>query len=302
MSLLEFQRRMAADVMRPLTDNDAMQEFLEDGSSVRDRVAAYVSPNRHLTAFDRLEIYNRQYWFRVLDALREDFPTLRSLVGEEPFDRLARAYLAAHPSRSFTLRNLGSRLPAWLTGHVEYAGARADLALDVARLEWAYVESFDEAEVDPLSAEQIAHLNANSCIGLQPHLQLLALCYPVDDLVLAVRKNSDLSRGMPQGSSASHSTDTKQFLDIPGSDIWLAVHRYDQMVYYRRLPREEYALLLALQRGASLEAALESAFLETSMNPEEQAATVGEAFARWSEFGWLCSPQQSHSPVPSRTI
>ena len=36
------------------------------------------------------------------------------MIGERAFHRLSRAYLADCPSRSFTLRNLGSRLVEWL--------------------------------------------------------------------------------------------------------------------------------------------------------------------------------------------
>ena len=99
--------------------------------------ASFIAPNSRLTAFERLEIYNRQYWYRVLGALAEDFPALRALVGERRFEALSIAYLAEHPSRSFTLRNLGSKLPEWLAAHPEHTGRRHRLAVDLARIEWA---------------------------------------------------------------------------------------------------------------------------------------------------------------------
>ena len=95
MSLLEFQRRMAADVMSPLNEDETMRERLDDGSSMSDRAAAYVKPNRHLSAFERLEIYNRQYWFRVLAALAS--PTSQTGAAGE-------FHVAAHA------------LAAWLAG------------------------------------------------------------------------------------------------------------------------------------------------------------------------------------------
>ena len=110
---------------------------------------SFIAPNSRLTAFERLEIYNRQYWFRVLGALAEDFPAVRSLVGARAFEALSIAYLTAHPSRSFTLRNLGSRLPEWLAANPSFAGRRHRLAVDVARIEWAFVEAFDSASTLP---------------------------------------------------------------------------------------------------------------------------------------------------------
>ncbi len=61
------------------------------------------------------------------------------------FDELVLAYLRENPSTSFTLRNLGSRLPEWLQNHAEFTSGNHDLAMDIARLEWAYVEAFDRA-------------------------------------------------------------------------------------------------------------------------------------------------------------
>src|SRR6202000_1226738 len=106
-----------------------------------------------------------------------------------------------NPSTSFTLRNLGARLPHWLADHTEFAPTRPRLVLDVARLEWAYVEAFDGRAVTPLAEEDFAGLNADSKLFLQPHLQLLDLQYPVDELVLAVHKENPPSDMMSNAVS-----------------------------------------------------------------------------------------------------
>ena len=66
MNLLELQRRMAEDVRRPLTADYEMQSVADDGRPTADIAASYISPNDRLTSFERLEIYNRQYWFRLI--------------------------------------------------------------------------------------------------------------------------------------------------------------------------------------------------------------------------------------------
>ena len=81
----------------------------------------------------------------ILAALSEDFPGLRAIIGERRFEKLAIAYLLDCPSRSFTLRNLGSRLEAWLRAHPEHIAKFEQIALDMVRLEWAEIEAFDEA-------------------------------------------------------------------------------------------------------------------------------------------------------------
>src|SRR5271155_1960841 len=112
MTLLQLQRKMARAVMLPLTPAENMRAKSPGGRSMRAVAAELIKPNDRLTSFERLEIYNRQYWFRILSALAEDFPGVRAVLGERRFDAMAKAYLTDCPSASFTLRNLGSRLPA----------------------------------------------------------------------------------------------------------------------------------------------------------------------------------------------
>ena len=105
MTLTEVQMRMASAIFQPLTKFERMAP----GADVE-----YIKPNDRLSSVERLEIYSRSYWFRILDSLYDDFPGLRAVLGQRAFHLLARAYLADCPSRSFTLRDLGSRLEDWL--------------------------------------------------------------------------------------------------------------------------------------------------------------------------------------------
>ena len=168
MTLLELQRRMSDDVRRPLTAEMDMQTETSDGHSVAAVVERYIKPNDRLTSFERLEIYNRQYWFRVITAVSEDFPALGAVLGLKKFDALVLAYLKENPSTSFTLRNLGAKLPDWLAAHPEFAPRRHTLMVDVAKLEWAYVESYDRAALAPLGVEDFQQLAADSTLMLQP--------------------------------------------------------------------------------------------------------------------------------------
>src|SRR5664279_3919175 len=63
-ALLELQRRVAAAVMQPLTRDEGMRRKTADGRSMQTEAEAIIKPNARLSSFDRLEIYNRQYWFR----------------------------------------------------------------------------------------------------------------------------------------------------------------------------------------------------------------------------------------------
>lgn len=297
MNLEELQRTMAAAVMQPLTEDEEMQPRDTtgrwSGRAMDEVVGAFIAPNSRLTAFERLEIYNRQYWFRLQTAFHEDFPALRAVVGPDRFQALMNAYLAAHPSRSFTLRNLGSKLCDWLTQNPQFAGRKIKLALDVIRVEWACIEAFDNAERAPLKLEEIAALGANPQLALQPYVQLLALDYPADDLVLDMHQRQ--RRESSEAGTPPEAEEDEDFtpLRLRGSATWLAIHRVDYSLYYKRLMQPEYCTLTALRAGLTLAEALESSFAGSRLSAASQIRQVQQWFATWAQLGWLCSPPNS---------
>src|SRR5260370_18468207 len=173
MTLLDVQRRMAHAILQPLTSSDRIAPKTDAG---------FIKPNDRLTSVERLEIYSRSYWFRVLDSLHDDFPGLRAVLGLRAFHRLSRAYLADCPSRSFTLRNLGSRLAEWLHSNSRYTGSRHALSLDMLRLELAHLEAFDNAAEKLLGPEELLELGPAFRVGVHPYVRVLTLLYPVYDL------------------------------------------------------------------------------------------------------------------------
>jgi hypothetical protein len=303
--LKAFQRRMAAAVMAPLTSRETMARRRKDGVRMEAEAAAFVKPNDRLTSFERLEIYNRQYWYRLLDCLREDFPGLLAVLGSARFDRLARAYLAECPSMSFTLRNLGSRLEPWLRAHPGWAGPRAALALDMVRLEWAHVEAFDLAEWPALGAADLGEVGVDTRLALQPHLRLLHLDHPVDDLVIALRRhqggdapNGDAPGGHVPGNGAvagRHRRMGRRVAALPPGAVFLAVHRHDHSVYYKRLEPEAYRILAALRAGAPLGAALEAGLEAGAIPGPERPAFLRAAFHDWAALRWFALPPPTWS-------
>jgi hypothetical protein len=297
MTLLELQRQMSADVQRPLAPGFRMQTATEDGRSLNDLAAAYVKPNDRLTSFERLEIYNRQYWFRVIGAVSEDFPALNAVLGAKKFHALVLAYLKDNPSTSFTLRNLGAQLPQWLKGHRELAPRRHALLCDVARLEWAYVEAFDSAALPPLTDYDLRGLAADSTLTLQPHLQLIALHYPVDDLVLAVHRATPEADIMSNAASERKQPAKLRLPQMQRMANHLAVHRFGNSVYYRRIDREAFVMLSALQGQQTLGDALESALAGSDLPPGEQAQKIQDYFAHAAQLGWFCG-EHAGSSIP----
>jgi len=113
----------------PLTAAERMQNTAPDGKSMRAYASRFIKPNDRLSSFERLEIYNRQYWFRLLSSMIEDFPVCARCVGDRKFEAMSRAYLVDCPSQSFTLRNLGARLETCFEKHPKWAGSKQNWRL-----------------------------------------------------------------------------------------------------------------------------------------------------------------------------
>jgi hypothetical protein len=287
MNLLELQRRMSAAVMRPLTpsgDIDAQPEG-----------ASFIKPNDRLSSLERLEIYNRQYWYRVIDSFYEDFPGLCAVLGQRAFDRLAEAYIADSPSQSFTLRDLGGRLEEWLRTNPGYAGRKLELALEMVRLEWAHIVAFDGGPEQVLGPEDLLELGPEFRAGVQPYVSLLSFRYPVDEL--RIRVNATLEE---HGATSNAVGEPKKRSVLAGLGrmkakvIYCAVHRWDFSVYYRRLVPEEFRLLTALRGGCTFGEAIDTAFADSTMTVEETQRQIETSFRSWAELGWLCRPLQDH--------
>jgi len=280
MTLLEVQTRMARAIFAPLTGSDR----IDPGAD-----AAYIKPNRRMSSAQRLEIYSRSYWFRILDSLHADFPGLRTVIGERAFYDLSRAYLAECPSRSFTLRDLGSRLVEWLERNPRYGGSCHALAMDMARLEWAHIEAFDNAAEKALAPGDLLELGPDFRARLQPYIRLLGLKYPVDDLRIQVN-SADEERGAASNAALKqkHDKTTRRAVHLMPDRIFVAVHRLDETVYYRRLAHKEYLVLEAISGQISIREAIEGAFEASSASVEEQETMLEEWFANWARLGWLC--------------
>ena len=161
MNLENLQREMAAAVMQPLTADEQMRAHAADGRAMKTSRSRSSRPTAALPHSNAWKSTTGNigfaFWARWPRIFRHCAPS----IGSRAFERLSIEYLTAHPSRSFTLRNLGSQLAEWLAANPRYAGRRHALAVDVARIEWAFVEAFDSAERAPLTLEQIATLMRN---------------------------------------------------------------------------------------------------------------------------------------------
>jgi hypothetical protein len=223
---------------------------------------ALLAGDAGLSASDRARIYSDMYLFRLVAALREDYPLLARLLGDEEFFSLGAAYARGHPSRHPSLARLGADLPSFLR---EQKTSRADLA-DLAALEWARAEAFVAANEEPLGEEALRSLGedaAGARFSLVPSVRLLSLPHDVGGLWADL--DASLAPQPPRPGPAS-----------------LVVWRKGFEVFHAAVSPEELSALSALHRGASLGEAFEA----FAALPDPARAAL-EALASWSGEGLL---------------
>jgi hypothetical protein len=163
--------------MRSLAETQALFHAFatrSPGASGRDPAEAFVGTPA-LPAAERLAIYANMYLWRQVDALREDFPKLVAVLGDDGFYDLAEGYVREHPSEHPSLSKLGRRVAEYLMDH---PAGRPDLP-DLARLEWARAEAFEAEEVPLAGAESVRDLPTAELpqvrFALAPAVRLLHL-------------------------------------------------------------------------------------------------------------------------------
>ncbi|HXT41902.1 MAG TPA: DNA-binding domain-containing protein [Candidatus Angelobacter sp.] len=287
--LRELQRLAFATISFPLTKAGDPQRTFRDGRPMRDVAAGFIKPNDRLTSLERIAIYNRQYWYRLMDCLWDDYPGLRAILGKQKFEKLRIAYLTRYPSRSFTLRNLGDHLVQFLEEEPQYTAPNGDICLDMARFEWAQVVAFDGEERPPLAVDDLLGQDpAKLRLSLQPYLTLLEMDYPLDDFVIAVKKRDEAMRSQASNAmEAERIESNRRRSRIPRREkIFLAVHRHENDLYYKRLDPAEYQLLILLRDGKTLADACSRVISE--YDDLDWTARIQRCFARWTETGWFC--------------
>ena len=193
-----------------------------------------LTPGPRLGPTERLHVYQHGYVARLVECLADDYPVLKHLLGEEPFDSLCRRYVERHPSRAPNLNAYGRHMADLCVG----------FAADLARLEWAIVEVIHEPALPPLTMETLATVPMGAWgtarLVAAKAVRLLSLAYPANDYFQAVRDEES------PDAPAARATAT-------------VVHRSGRTVWRMGLTPPMQRVLGALLAGKPLEGALDLA-------------------------------------------
>jgi hypothetical protein len=146
----------------------------------------------------RLDVYRNMIRLRFREALDAIAPATAAAVGARRFGALADRYVAAHPSRSPSLRHLGAALPAFIAGDRRLPAAERAWLADLARLELARLDVFDAVDETTLTWEAMRAVAPEAFAALPLRLvaahRLIDVDHAVDELVGPLLKSRDGAR------------------------------------------------------------------------------------------------------------
>jgi hypothetical protein len=182
-----------------------------------------------------LDVYRDGYALRLIEALTTDYPGVLAMAGPADFDQMARAYIAAHPSRHPSVRWYGRDLGDFLANTAPYH--RTPAAAEMARFEWALGEAFDAPDATPVAAEALMALPQDAWETLSfatlPSLRRITLAFETPQ---AWQRHHEVEPGDLEVDRA------------PEPLVW-ALWRPDLVSNFRSLAHDEAVMLDALIQG-----------------------------------------------------
>jgi Putative DNA-binding domain len=270
-SSLAATQALLADVLRRATS-------LSGDPALVAQAARIASGNDRLAPVDQVDIYREQFWLRHVDVLREDFASIEHALGDDAFEELARAYLAACPSASFSLRDLGVEMARFLDTSAPWSDD--PFLAELARVEWAFVDAFDARDTPPFDPASIAGVAEDAWPGawlvLCAALQRLTLRWPSHDYRIAARKDEKPTRPEPR---ACH----------------VVIYRGPSVLHCLEIDRDAAAMLDELACGMPLGEACERAAAASGTDLATFQGKLAGWFSEWTSLGWIRAVRFDHA-------
>jgi len=272
LSLSDLQAWFASAIANPLPKRYSINPLAVSSPSLAASASERIRSKGGMDGFDRLGVYNEQYWFRLVTVMQSDYTAAIHLMGLQDFNEWAVRYLTAHPPASPFLSDLDAGFPAFLSEG--YRGPQRESVLQAIAYERALSKAFDAPDGATLAA---AGLGPEALMAkrlrLAPHLTPLHLDWDFSEYRARCLGDESLEATMDPPVKAS--------LD-------LVVHRdADLRLLKTEVPAAAQALLRAFP------GTLPEVFdrLEGVLAPADQALLEREVsswFRDWAADGWLC--------------
>jgi hypothetical protein len=218
----------------------------------------------------QLAVYTNAYRLRLRDVLETDFPALAAALGYEAFDELADAYIEAHPSRGYSLRTFGARLPAFLRTQPGYKETPA--LAELATFEWTLGDAFDAADDPVVTVEDMTRIPPDHWPGLR-FVFHAGVC------------RVDFAWNAPELWKAHKTESTPPEVQENSEPVAWVIWRQDFKVRCRSLEDHEPPLIDAARQAATFADMCE--LLTRAIPPEDVPLHAASTLKRWVNDGLI---------------
>lgn len=264
----------------PLTASDEIQPLSPSGHDIQKEALTYIRPGPYIPAHERIQIYNQQYWWRLVNTLQESYGFLLRLFGYDDFtNRIAVPYLLKNPPYHWSLDQCGNRLVKWV--EEDYWENDRPLVLDAARIDLASTECFIAKSYPPLTFEQLSHCQTEDftslSLYLQPYIRLLRF-----------RKNLPAFRELMLKEKPEFWQENP-FPDIPEGDsnCYIIYRNRRNTIRFLEVSPAEFRLLVLVQAGHTLDEACRIIENEPFGHFQEALMHISAWIQSWTIRGWL---------------
>jgi len=249
---------------RLITAPSGVAEGLANEKSLGESgLATVIIGDERLSAEERVDIYANMYFYRILDALKEDFPATLAILGDERFHNLATGYLIDYPPSHFSITYAGARLADYVRTHP--VREEFPFLADLVTMERALIDVFLAPDAKPLDAETMRAIPSEEWptlhLRLHPAHQMLALQWNLAPILKAAGQGASL----PQPER---------------EDLATIVWRKRNTVFYRPIGAGERTAIDALVEGATF-AAICEVIAGGVAEGEDPAPLINQRLASW---------------------
>jgi len=277
------QEWFAGVITQRLDTKDRINPISPSGALIAEEAGKYIVPSPKLKPHQRIQIYNQQYWWRLINLMQTNYPFLTRLFGYQAFnEEIAIPYLLKYPPSTWMLSIVGQNLPGWIKDNYK----KSDLPLihNAAVLDWAFTASFVAPQYPLLDLSSLSQggdpaVFLTYTFHLQPHCFLFKWDYNLftfREQFLA----KDVSYWMEH-----------RFPKLPkvkGVSYYYILYRtINNKIAFKGISHGEHFLLDLFKKGATIEGACEIVEEQENSLYGTIAANLQQWLLDWTRMGIL---------------
>jgi len=284
LDLKKTQEWFASIITRPIDENSRMNPLSPKGVLMEEEACDFISPSPTLRPAERIQLYNQQYWWRLVNTLQESFPLVVRLFGFKEFnEKIAVPYLVKYPPNTWSLNNLGNRLPQWV--EEDYQEKDKQLIIDAAALDCGYYEAFFAAQWPGVNLSKLPNPGdisglLDKTLYLQPGMALFELNYDLFNFRYEmVRQDVEYweDNDFPK-------------IDSEKKFYFILYRNTKNLISWKEISFTAYKILQLFKNGSTVDNVCEWIEKQDDTVCEEASANLQKWFQDWIVWHWLCVP------------